>query len=217
MFGRIGRFAAGHARAVLVVTVLVMIGAGALGFTAFGKLKTEGFADPKAESSQAQDLINGHFGGRTNLLLLIAARTGTVDDPAVKQAGTELTNRLAADSRLTEVASYFGTGAQSAPAPTPLRGAGGGALPPPMRSTDGRYAIAVAHVPDHSNDLVKDLRTRYGGDIGTIKVTVGGAAAANVDISKQVGSDLALAEGIAVPLILILLVFAFGSLVAALL
>jgi RND superfamily putative drug exporter len=199
MFGRIGRFAADHARAVLVVTVLVMIGAGALGFTAFGKLKTEGFADPKAESSQAKDLIDGHFGGRTNLVFLIGADTGTVDDPAVKQAGTDLSNRLATDSRLTEVTSYFGTNA------------------PPMKSTDGRYAIAVAHIPDHSNDLVKELRTQYAGDTGPIKVTLGGAAAANTDISTQIGKDLALAEGIAVPIILILLVFAFGSLVAALL
>ena len=199
MFGRIGRFAAGHARAILWITVLVMIGAGALGFTAFGKLKTEGFADPGAESSQAQDLINGQFGGRTNLIFLITADSGTVDDPAVKQAGTELSNRLAGDSRLTEVTSYFGTGA------------------PPMKSTDGRYAIAVAHVTEHDNDLVKALRTSYGGDQGAIKVSLGGAAAANTDISTQVGKDLALAEGIAVPLILILLVFAFGSLVAALL
>ena len=199
MFGRIGRFVAGHARAVLVVTVLVMIGAGALGFTAFGKLKTEGFADPKAESSQAKDLIDGHFGGRANLIFLVTAGTGNVDDTAVKQAGTDLSKRLAADSRMTEVASYFGTDA------------------PPMKSTDGRYAIAVAHVPEHSDDLVKDLRTAYGGDNGTIKVTLGGAAAANVDIPTQIGKDLALAEGIAVPLILILLVFAFGSLVAALL
>lgn len=199
MFGRIGRFVAGHARAVLVVTVLVMIGAGALGFTAFGKLKTEGFADPNAESSQAQDLIDGHFGGRTNLVFLITADSGTVDDPAIKQAGTELSNRLAADSRLTEVTSYFSTNTA------------------PMKSTDGRYAIAVAHVQDHENELVKDLRTAYGGDNGTIKITLGGAAAANTDISSQIGSDLALAEGIAVPLILILLVFAFGSLIAALL
>ena len=199
MFGRIGRFAASHARGILLVTLLVMVGAGALGFTAFGKLQTGGFADPNAESSQAQDLIDGHFGGRTNLIFLVGTDTGTVDDPAVRQAGTELTNRLAADSRLTEVASYFGTGAA------------------PMRSVDGRYAIAVAHVPEHSDDLVKDLRAEYGADTGPIKVKLGGAAAAEVDISGQIGSDLALAESIAVPLILILLVFAFGSLVAALL
>src|SRR2546430_4430538 len=100
MFGRIGRFTASHARAILVVTVLVMIGAGALGFTAFGKLKTEGFADPNAESSQAQTLLDTHFGGHTNLLLLVNAGTATVDAAAVQQAGKALTDRLATDSSL---------------------------------------------------------------------------------------------------------------------
>ena len=39
----------------------------------------------------------------------------------------------------------------------------------------------------------------------------------NHDVNAQVGRDLALAEAIAVPIILVLLVLAFGSLVAALL
>src|SRR2546430_7268398 len=100
MFSRIGHLAAHHARTVLVVTVLVMIGAGALGFTAFGKLKTEGFTDPNAESSQAQTLLDTHFGGHTNLLLLVNAGTATVDAAAVQQAGKALTDRLATDSSL---------------------------------------------------------------------------------------------------------------------
>src|SRR5439155_20629703 len=111
MFGRIGQLVTNHARAVLVITVLVMIGAGAFGFTAFGKLKTQGFADPDADSTQAQELIAGQFGGQTNLVFLITANTGSVDDPAVRRAGADLTGRLAGDNRLTEVASYFPTNA----------------------------------------------------------------------------------------------------------
>jgi RND superfamily putative drug exporter len=199
MFGRIGHFVTHHARAVLVITVLVLIGAGAYGFTAFGKLKTQGFADPNSDSAQAQALIEDHFGGRTNLVFLVEAAGGNVDEPAAKQAGTDLTGRLSRDNRLSEVASYFTTNA------------------PTMRSTDGRYAIAVAHVEDDSSESVEELRSRYAGDAGPVSVTLGGAAAFGRDASAQIGQDLALAESIAVPLILILLVFAFGSVVAALL
>src|SRR5436190_5554023 len=148
MFGRIGQFVTNHARAVLVVTVLVMIGAGALGFTAFGKLKTQGFANPAADSSQAQQLIDSRFGGRTNLVFLVKAENGTVDSPEVRQAGADLTRRLSGDSRLTEVASYFGTNV------------------PSMRSADGRYAITVAHLANDSTKVVEELRTRYAGDAG---------------------------------------------------
>ncbi|HEU5474826.1 MAG TPA: MMPL family transporter [Actinophytocola sp.] len=199
MFGRIGQLVTRHARAVLVITVLLMVGAGAYGFTAFGKLKTQGFADPEADSSQAQELIDRNFGGRTNLVFLVQADTGTVDDPAVRQAGTDLTGRLTGDGRLTEVTSYFATGT------------------PPLRSTDGRYAIVLAHVDDDSDEVIGGLRDSYATDDGPVDVTIGGAAAIGHDAGAQIGADLALAESIAVPLILILLVFAFGSLVAALL
>jgi RND superfamily putative drug exporter len=198
MFGRLGRFAATHARAVLAATVLVMIGAGALGFTAFGKLKTDGgFADPAAESSQAQELLDSRFGGEHDVVFLMTAATGTVDDPAVKAAATRLTGRLSADATLTDFSSYFTTGA------------------PPMRSADGKYAIAVAKLA--GNGDVERLRDAYDTTTGPLRLHVGGPQAVGVDIGDQVGSDLAVAESIAVPIILVLLVIVFGSVVAALL
>jgi putative drug exporter of the RND superfamily len=193
MFGRIGRFSARYAKAILIVTALVLAGAGVLGFTAFGKLRSQGFNDPAAESSQAADLVKTHFGGGSDLVFLIK---GPVDEPAVKQAGMTLTQQLSADPDLRDVASYFSTGA------------------PPMRSNDSNYAIAVAKVDD--NVEVDDLRERYDGVRGPIEVTLGGGATVGADIGTQVGQDLLVAEAIAVPLILILLVVAFGSVVAAL-
>ena len=197
MFVRIGRFAATHARAVLAVAILLMIGAGALGMTAFGKLQSQGFTDPGAESSQAQDLVQRHFGGTADFLLLVQARDGTVDDPAVRDAASGLSTRVAADRELSEVASYWQTGV------------------PALRSDDGRAALIAAHASDQ--DAVEDLVARYSGEQGPITVTAGGGAVANVDINDQVSADLMLAESIAVPLIAILLFVVFGSLVAALL
>ncbi|MPZ79361.1 MAG: MMPL family transporter [Actinophytocola sp.] len=198
MFGRIGRFTATHARAVLVVTVLVMLGAGALGFTAFGKLETDGgFEDPAAESSQAQELINAQFGGENDVVFLMTANEGTVDDPAVRTAADALTERLLADGTVVDLTSYFTTDA------------------PPMRSADGKHAIAVAKLTDDGD--VEDLRDAYDTTSGPLAVSIGGPDAVGTDIGDQVGSDLALAESIAVPIILVLLVVVFGSVIAALL
>jgi putative drug exporter of the RND superfamily len=198
MFERIGQFAASHAKAILAVTVLVLIGAGALGFTAFGKLQDGGFTDDAAESTQARALLNQQFGDRANLVFLISANSGTVDDTAVQRAGTDFTNRLSSDPDVKGVTSYFTTQA------------------PTMRSQDGRYALTTAHLVNDSDDAIKDLRERYGDNAsGPITVDVGGAQAFNEDARTQIGQDLIVAESIAVPLILLLLVFAFGSLVAA--
>jgi RND superfamily putative drug exporter len=196
MFGRIGRFAATHARSVLVVTVLLMIGAGALGATAFGKLKGGGgFDDPAAESSRAESLIDQRFGGESDIVFLISPPSGEVDDEANQRSGAELTDRLAADRDLTDVVSYFTTKA------------------PQLRAEDGRQALAVAKLADGAD--VERLRETYGA--GPLHVRIGGPGAISEDISGQVGSDLVVAESIAVPIILVLLVIAFGSVVAALL
>jgi putative drug exporter of the RND superfamily len=196
MLGRIGRFAATHARSVLVVTVLLMIGAGALGATAFGKLRGGGgFGDPAAESSQAQDLIDHRFGGEADVVFLISPATGTVDEAANQRAGAELTDRLLADRDLTHVVSYFATKA------------------PQLRSEDGKHALAAAKLTDDAN--VEQLRADYSS--GPLRVRIGGPGAISEDVSGQVGSDLVVAESIAVPIILVLLVIAFGSVVAALL
>jgi RND superfamily putative drug exporter len=197
MFGRIGRFTASHAKAVLTITALLVVGAAALGLTAFGKLKTEGFEDPGADSSQAMALIERQFGGENDVVFLFSSDTGSIDDPAALRAGADLSDRLATDPGITGFTSYFRTKA------------------PPMRSSDGEYAIAVARLTDEGH--VKDLRADYGEGDGPLRVRIGGPDAIGVDISNQVASDLAVAEGIAVPIIMVLLVIVFGSVIAALL
>ncbi|GAB1510673.1 MMPL family transporter [Actinophytocola sp. KF-1] len=197
MFGRIGRFTASHARAVLTITVLLMVGAAALGITAFGKLQTEGFDDPNADSSQAMALIDSQFGGENDVVFLFSSKTGSIDDPAVTSAAAELTDRLATDPGITGFTSYFTTKA------------------PPMRSADGQYAIGVARLTDEGH--VKELRADYAEGDGPLQVRIGGPDAIGVDISNQVASDLAVAEAIAVPIIMVLLVIVFGSVIAALL
>ncbi|MFL6120902.1 MMPL family transporter [Actinophytocola sp.] len=198
MFGRIGRFAATHARSVLLVTLLVVVGAGALGFTAFGKLKSDGgFVDPAAESSRAQELVDRRFGGDSDIVFLLSPATGTVDDAANQRAGAELTDRLTSDRGLADVVSYFTTRA------------------PQLRAEDGRHALVVAKLT--GTDEVERLREAYATGSGPLQVRVGGPGAVGTDIGDQVGGDLALAESIAVPIILVLLVIVFGSVIAALL
>ena len=196
MLGRLGSFVVRHARAVLVVSSLLLAAVGVLGAGAFGKLQSGGFEDPQAESTLATTLVNDRMGGDADVVFLVKAQSGTVDDPEAAAAGTELTDRLAADSDLSRIVSYWETGA------------------PSLKSEDETQALIVANLADGDVEAVSDRYTRDGG---ALDVTVGGPAVAGEDVPAQVLRDLAVAESIAVPLILILLVVAFGSLVAALL
>jgi RND superfamily putative drug exporter len=198
MTGSIGRFVVRRARLVLVAAMLAVVGFGVLGSGAFGKLKTGGFSDPGAGSTTAQTLTDQRFGGSVGVVLLVHAEAGTVDDAPARAAGAQAARRLAAVPGVSDVMSYWQT------------------RNPGLRSKDGRYALILGSTRsdrDLSASELASLQSRSG----QVDVTVGGSSAIGNDILKQVGKSLRSAEGIAVPVILALLVFAFGSVVAALL
>lgn len=195
MLTRLAKLVARRARLVLFLSVAGLIAMAAVGFGAFGKLETGGFEDPQADSSKAQEIIDQEFGGDTDLVFLVESATGDVDDADTVTAGTQLTEELTADAALANVTSYWTTEAET------------------MRSDDGASAIIVANLAGDAADVAE----KYDGDNAGLEVTVGGPAILEEDIPEQVSRDLAVAESIAVPLILILLVFAFGSVVAAVL
>jgi RND superfamily putative drug exporter len=199
VFTRLAVAVTGRPRLILGATLILVLGAAVLGGGAFGKLLTGGFDDPKSESTRAGDAVDARFGGAPNLILLVTARQGTVDDPAVSAAGRQVAAHLAAQPGVRNTASYW---------------TGGGA---PLRSTDSRDALVVATVDDdHANDLVASYEDAIDAP-GPITVRPGGHATANKDIGSQVTSDLATAESIAIPVTLVLLVLAFAGVVAALL
>src|SRR5215468_4309370 len=191
--GPVGRFVVRRARLVLVVALLAVAGFGVLGLGAFGKLQTGGFADPGAGSTTAQALTDQRFGGSVGVVLLVHAEAGTVDG-----AGAAAARRLAAVPGVANVVSYWQT------------------RNPGLRSKDGRYALILGSTKSDRNLSSPEL-AGLRSHTGQVEVTAGGSAAISNDILAQVSTSLHTAEGIAVPVILALLVFAFGSVVAALL
>ncbi|MCM3885603.1 MMPL family transporter [Frankia sp. R82] len=200
MFAALVTLVTRRTRLVLAGTaVLVVLGA-LLGSTAFGKLQGGGFDDPRSDSSRASDVLDAHFHGRANVLLLVTARSGEVDDTRIVAAGRAVAADLAAQPGARDVVSYW-TGAGSS-----------------LRSRDRRSALVVGSVAD--DDDAADVVRRYASrefSLPAVTVEPGGAAAVNHDVSNQVSSDLAVAESIALPITLILLVVAFAGVVAALL
>ncbi|MBK3574450.1 MMPL family transporter [Streptomyces sp. MBT65] len=203
MFERIAELVIRRSRLVLVVAVVAVALMGVLGAGAFGKLLGGGYDDPTSQSSRAAQAIDKKFGGETNLVLLVSASEGRVDDPAARHRGQDLVGRLKKDQHLENVISYWDTGSSD------------------LRSKDGRDAMVLAHVK--GNDTERDENAKsvidaYTGPYeNTLTVRAGGGAAVTSDMGTQSAKDLVLAESIAVPLTLLLLVLVFGSMVAALL
>ncbi|WP_369214636.1 MMPL family transporter [Streptomyces flavofungini] len=203
MFERIAELTIRRSRLVLVVTVVAVALMGVLGAGAFGKLLGGGFDDPASPSSRARAVIDEKFGGETNLVLLVRPEKGRVDAPDTRKTGQALVADLKDAEKLTHVVSYWDTNS------------------PDLRSKDGREAIVLARVKGHDmeqQDNAKEVIDAYAGTYeDTLTVKAGGSAGVSNEMGPQTEEDLVLAETIAVPLILLLLLVVFGTVVSALL
>src|SRR5436309_2480738 len=108
MLERLGRFAVRRRVFVLVGTLIGIAIAGILGGGVVGKLSSGGFSNPNSESARAAAILHDRFGAASpNFILLVTARRGSVDTPAVAARGVALTRALAAEPGIEQAVSYW--------------------------------------------------------------------------------------------------------------
>lgn len=188
------------------VVVAVVLGAcllsGAWGAGIFGKLSQGGYTDPNSQSAQVTALVAGQLGHPAgDVVVVYTAPPGrTVDDPALASAALTILHSLPRDAVRSEV-SYWDTHS------------------PQLRTTDGRRAIASITLNATNASQQQDAYTGIEHDLTVPGLTsqIGGTVPTDVAIGNESSSDLALAEAVSLPIVLILLLVIFGSVVAALL
>lgn len=203
MSRRAGVLVTRRPRLVLLGALVFLVLSVVFGAEATGRLKTQGYDDPRSESSRAALVAAERKGASPNLVVVAQARGGSVDDPSVRSAGEGLTRHLAAQPQVSAVTSYWTGGAAE------------------LRGRDGHAAMLVAHVDGEGEQLaarVKQLReelTTPAASGTALTVHVGGTALADAELQDISESDLKRAESFVLPGTLILLVLVFGSVVAA--
>ncbi|MFI7700941.1 MMPL family transporter [Nonomuraea sp. NPDC049480] len=185
---RLGFLLVRRRRLVLALALLALVAAGALAAGAVPRLSLSRFEAPGSESDRAQAALAERFGtGSPDMIFLVTARTGTVDEPAVEAAGRELTARIARAGDVAEAASYWTRG-----------------KPATMRSEDGRHALIVVRIPGDADHVRAQVLPRLVPDIsrGTdlLQVRAGGGEEVfreTVPLSRQ---DFVRAELIIFPM-----------------
>jgi RND superfamily putative drug exporter len=202
VLARLAAFSVARRRLVLVLALVFLGFAGAIGGGVAKELSGGGFDDPKAPSEQAARLLRDQFHtGAPNLVLLITADRGRVDDPAVASAGQAVVQRLAAQPDVTQVVSYWNAG-----------------KPASLRSRDGRRAVVLARITGGDDAMVKraaTLQPLFTTSSDGVSVRVGGMAETFDEVGTTIEHDIVRAESIAFPVTAVLLVLVFGSALAA--
>lgn len=200
MFERLGSLLVARRRAVLALTALFLAVAALWGTSVFGAL-TSGFDDPQSEAARATALAERTVGGNPDVVLLYRADVNaTVDDRAYRAAVESHLASLPPEDIASTVTTWSGGR-------------------PGMVSGDRRETIAVLELAGadrmEREELYESLADRLGAAPPGFTVQRGGVLAANSQITHQIESDIALAEMLSIPIVLLLLLLVFGGLVAA--
>ncbi|WIM99196.1 MMPL family transporter [Actinoplanes oblitus] len=185
---------------VLIVTLVAVLGAGLWGVGVFGQLTEGGYADPTSESARAADVAAAAIGGQGGDVIAIYTPAG----------GTAITD-AALGKRIRARLSSLPAGAVTASTSFWDK------RNPAYAAKDKSSAVAVISLAGADDaakaDAYAEIEHRLAVDGATVQLA-GSIPLAHASNERST-DDLGFAEMVSMPVVLILLLVIFGSLVAA--
>jgi uncharacterized membrane protein YdfJ with MMPL/SSD domain len=196
MFDRLAQLADRRGKRVVIVAVVLSVIAGALGAGVADRLDPYGADDPATESVKAAERLEDAGYRDTGVIVLVDGVN--VESDAGRDRIEALAAEIRADEDVTDVASFY-----TADSPDFV-----------SRDGDSTY-LAVRLAPTDDGDI-QDAGERIVDALADEPgVTVGGGAVAQLQANEQVEEDLRTAELYAFPILFLLSLLFFRSLVAA--
>ncbi|HEV7908254.1 MAG TPA: MMPL family transporter [Pseudonocardiaceae bacterium] len=200
MFAKWGSFAHRRRWVVLVAVVLLSAAGGAWGLGVFDRLSQGGYEAPNSEAARANQVAQDAFGrqGGDVLVIYTAPAGSTVDSPQVADKVKRVLAALPRDV-VKAAQSYWST------------------QRPEFTTQDKSKAlVSITLASGDSNTQIKQFeQIRDELTVDGVSSQVGGLVPTQAAISDVSASDLAKAEAVSLPVVLVLLVVIFGGLVAA--
>src|SRR5437763_7968438 len=187
-------------RRVLLAAATLALVAGVFGVGVGKHMSPYGADDPATQSVQARNRFEAAAHRKIDPGIVAIVSAGDVRTDAVERRVEHIAGQLRAEPGVASAASFYET------------------HDPAMVSGDRRSTYIVAYFKPRSDKRLEDAAQRIEDRFaGQRDVRLGGEQIAGAQANTQVGHDLARAELLAFPLIFLLSLLFFRSLVAALL
>jgi RND superfamily putative drug exporter len=199
MFDALARLANGHARRVGLIAIAFFLLAGAIGGGVADRLDPYGADDPSTEAVEAREQLQD--AGLRVPAVIAVVENAPIGSPATRARVTALEDEVRERADVAAVSGYFDTRS-------------------PAFVSEDRDAIYFAVSLKPTDDKqVQDSGAAIADqlDAADPDVVVGGFAVAQEQVNKQVEEDLKKAELLAFPLLFLLSLLFFRSLVASVL
>jgi uncharacterized membrane protein YdfJ with MMPL/SSD domain len=198
MFDSLARLANGRAKRVGLLALVFFLLAGAIGGSVADRLDPYGADDPNTETVQAREKLQD--AGLRVPAVIAVVQDAPVAKPATRARVDALERQVRARLDVASVTGFYDTRSQA------------------FVSNDGQstyFAVALKTTEDKQwQEAGADIAEELSAEPG---VVVGGAAVAQEQVNKQVEEDLKKAEMLAFPLLFLLSLLFFRSLVASVL
>ncbi|MCO6009338.1 MMPL family transporter [Actinoallomurus purpureus] len=197
MFAGLGRLVHRRRLSCLALCLAFMVVSGMWGSGAVARLKSGGFDDPHSSSSLVAKLSAQYFSNSTpDVFVIYRSDRLTVDDPRFRGSVTTALARLPKD-KIRGVLTYWSQTPRIAE----------------LASKDRHATFAAVQLAgdDTAKTRAYDAIEGMFGAPG-LNVRVGGGVPLAKEFNTQTQSDLARAEMISFPVLLVLMLFVFGSL-----
>lgn len=197
MFEKWGRFSYAHRRLIPAIVVAAILAL----FVGFGlqledRMSQEGWEDPNAASTSAAQIEEETFGRDNSGDVILLFHSPDENFDAAKQHLAQL--KAEYPEQIDSVTSYFDT------------------KNPNLVNDDHSLAFAAIGLKGDDEQTLKDFRTIQGALTDTsAPVEIAGATAVADALDNGMSHDISRAEKAALPLVGILLLVVFGSVVAA--
>jgi RND superfamily putative drug exporter len=181
------------------VAVVAAAVAGAFGLGVEKQMNPYGATDPASQSVQAEHRFEEGAGRKIAPGVVAIVDSGAVGSPSARRRVGQVVTQLRRQPDVAAVVSYYGT------------------HDPAMVSRDHRSSYVIAYFKPRSDlelkEAAQEIETHFAGQHD---VLLGGEEVASAQANSEVGEDLAHAEMLAFPFILLLSFLFFRSLVASL-
>ena len=197
---RLAKLVTTRSKSVLYGFIALVALSTIFGIQSFGALKGGGYEDPTSDSARVTSLLSTEFKIDQPELIAIIDFGRSADDPLSATVANAFAERLNEYPEVEKLDSYYSSG-----------------KPASLKSTDGTAVYFFINLDDKINQaqVATAMQDEFGGGFNEASVYLAGMVAVTSELNAMISSDLALAVTIALPIMLVLMIFVFGSLIAA--
>jgi len=203
LFNAIAHLVVNKRKSTLILFILIVLVAGAIGSLAFSKLDSGGYSDPKSESAMAAKFLTAKFHVKDPAVVLVVdAGKQNLTDAIVAASAAKLESEVRAVPDVAQTLSFWSASNS-----------------PSLMSRDGKAAFLLVYTSTTDfgriEGIGKVIQKKFDGNFESLTVYTSGAGVIGSAINAKISKDLALAEVISIPLTFLLLAFVFGAMVAS--